>query len=255
MAAWYDRGPHRGRPEPAVITGHVDSRFAPGNQAAFYELGAVRPGDAVDVARADHRVAVFRVDSVALVPKTGFPTRAGLRRHRLRGAAPHHLRRPLRPAHRLRRQRHRLRAPRRLATEPPPRAGLLSRRPARRPLDMRPARPGIRSIPSILSPRKGPTWHRRRRVRQPRPRPRARPQRTPKTARASGARVDDPRRRQPGSADGGAGRDRRDHRAALGAAGSGLHQRARQWIVTAYALAFGSLLLVGGRFADLFGRT
>jgi len=28
----------------------------------------------------------------------------------------------------------------------------------------------------------------------------------------------------------------------------------RQWIVTAYALAFGSLLLVGGRIADIFGR-
>ena len=28
----------------------------------------------------------------------------------------------------------------------------------------------------------------------------------------------------------------------------------RQWIVTAYALAFGSLLLVGGRVADIFGR-
>ncbi|MEE1764489.1 MFS transporter [Streptomyces sp. SP18BB07] len=28
----------------------------------------------------------------------------------------------------------------------------------------------------------------------------------------------------------------------------------RQWIVTAYALAFGSLLLLGGRAADLFGR-
>ena len=28
----------------------------------------------------------------------------------------------------------------------------------------------------------------------------------------------------------------------------------RQWIVTAYALAFGSLLLLGGRLSDLFGR-
>jgi EmrB/QacA subfamily drug resistance transporter len=28
----------------------------------------------------------------------------------------------------------------------------------------------------------------------------------------------------------------------------------RQWIITAYALTFGSLLLVGGRIADLFGR-
>src|ERR1700761_1297917 len=28
----------------------------------------------------------------------------------------------------------------------------------------------------------------------------------------------------------------------------------RQWIVTAYALAFGSLLLLGGRISDTFGR-
>jgi MFS family permease len=28
----------------------------------------------------------------------------------------------------------------------------------------------------------------------------------------------------------------------------------RQWVVTAYSLAFGSLLLLGGRMADLFGR-
>jgi hypothetical protein len=73
-AAWYDRGPAPGQTGPAVITGHVDSRFAPGHRAAFYELGAVRPGDDVDVTRADQRVAVFRVDSVALVPKAGFPT-------------------------------------------------------------------------------------------------------------------------------------------------------------------------------------
>src|SRR6266545_4449468 len=28
----------------------------------------------------------------------------------------------------------------------------------------------------------------------------------------------------------------------------------RQWVITAYALAFGSLLLLGGRIADLFSR-
>ena len=28
----------------------------------------------------------------------------------------------------------------------------------------------------------------------------------------------------------------------------------RQWVVTAYALAFGALLLLGGRIGDLFGR-
>lgn len=73
-AAWYDRGPAPGQAGPAVITGHVDSRFARGHRAAFYELGAVRPGDAIDVTRADHRIAEFRVDSVALVPKADFPT-------------------------------------------------------------------------------------------------------------------------------------------------------------------------------------
>ena len=34
----------------------------------------------------------------------------------------------------------------------------------------------------------------------------------------------------------------------------GFSNDARQWVVTAYALAFGSLLLLGGRLADMFGR-
>ena len=34
----------------------------------------------------------------------------------------------------------------------------------------------------------------------------------------------------------------------------GFGDESRQWIVTAYALAFGSLLLLGGRLGDLFGR-
>jgi EmrB/QacA subfamily drug resistance transporter len=34
----------------------------------------------------------------------------------------------------------------------------------------------------------------------------------------------------------------------------GFADDARQWIITAYALAFGSLLLLGGRLGDLFGR-
>jgi EmrB/QacA subfamily drug resistance transporter len=34
----------------------------------------------------------------------------------------------------------------------------------------------------------------------------------------------------------------------------GFSDDSRQWIVTAYALAFGSLLLLGGRIGDLFGR-
>jgi EmrB/QacA subfamily drug resistance transporter len=34
----------------------------------------------------------------------------------------------------------------------------------------------------------------------------------------------------------------------------GFSDEARQWVITAYALAFGSLLLLGGRIADLFSR-
>src|SRR3954469_2071843 len=43
---------------------------------------------------------------------------------------------------------------------------------------------------------------------------------------------------------------------ALPSAQESLHfsDDSRQWVVTAYALAFGSLLLLGGRLSDLFGR-
>src|SRR4029079_9636669 len=34
----------------------------------------------------------------------------------------------------------------------------------------------------------------------------------------------------------------------------GFADDSRQWIVTAYALGFGSLLLLGGKLGDLFGR-
>src|SRR5581483_5720388 len=43
---------------------------------------------------------------------------------------------------------------------------------------------------------------------------------------------------------------------ALPSAQKALHFTAdnRQWVVTAYALSFGSLLLLGGKLGDLFGR-
>ena len=34
----------------------------------------------------------------------------------------------------------------------------------------------------------------------------------------------------------------------------GFDDDSRQWVITAYALAFGSLLLLGGRISDLVGR-
>src|ERR1700759_1021106 len=34
----------------------------------------------------------------------------------------------------------------------------------------------------------------------------------------------------------------------------GFSESARQWIITAYSLTFGSLLLLGGRISDIIGR-
>jgi len=56
------------------------------------------------------------------------------------------------------------------------------------------------------------------------------------------------------AADGGTGRDDRDHRDSFGPKTLHFSTESRQWIVTAYALAFGSLLLLGGKLGDLFGR-
>lgn len=74
QAGWYTESPTPGEIGPAVLLGHIDSaRYGPG---VFFELGALRPGDAVEVTRADHTVAVFRVDRVVSYPKSGFPSLA-----------------------------------------------------------------------------------------------------------------------------------------------------------------------------------
>jgi sortase (surface protein transpeptidase) len=71
-AGWYERGPAPGAVGPAVLLGHVDSaQYGPG---VFFELGAVQPGDTVEVARADGTVAEFVVDRVETHPKDEFPT-------------------------------------------------------------------------------------------------------------------------------------------------------------------------------------
>ena len=55
-----------------MILGHVDSaEYGPG---VFFDLGALKPGDEVEVARADGSIAVFAVDRVERHPKNDFPT-------------------------------------------------------------------------------------------------------------------------------------------------------------------------------------
>ncbi|WP_409330436.1 class F sortase [Trujillonella humicola] len=72
QAGWYEPGPAPGAVGPAVILGHVDSaEHGPG---VFYDLGALSPGDPIEVTRADGTVAVFVVDRVERHPKDDFPT-------------------------------------------------------------------------------------------------------------------------------------------------------------------------------------
>jgi Sortase domain len=72
QAGWYQQSPTPGQVGPAILLGHIDSaRYGPG---VFFKLGALKPGDAVEVTRADHTVAVFRVDRVVSYPKASFPS-------------------------------------------------------------------------------------------------------------------------------------------------------------------------------------
>jgi len=71
-AGWYAGGPTPGEFGPAVIGAHVDSKAGP---AVFYELGALKKGAKVSVARQDGSTATFVVDRVARYSKADFPTR------------------------------------------------------------------------------------------------------------------------------------------------------------------------------------
>ena len=73
QAAWYKYSATPGQTGASVIEGHVDTRQGP---AVFFRLGALRPGNHVDVTLADGVVAVFRVTAVRRYPKSNFPTRA-----------------------------------------------------------------------------------------------------------------------------------------------------------------------------------
>ncbi|WP_446220693.1 class F sortase [Micromonospora sp. IBHARD004] len=71
VAGWYRHGATPGEAGNAVLVGHVDSQTGP---AVFFDLGRLRPGDVVQVTRADGRQATFTVDGVGAYPKERFPT-------------------------------------------------------------------------------------------------------------------------------------------------------------------------------------
>ena len=72
-AGRYRLGPTPGELGPAVIAGHVTWNQMTG---VFFRLAQLRRGDLVEVAREDHRVAVFEVTHVGRYEKSEFPTRA-----------------------------------------------------------------------------------------------------------------------------------------------------------------------------------
>jgi hypothetical protein len=69
-AAWYKYSPTPGQIGSSIIEGHVDTYKGP---SVFFRLGALVPGDTVNVTLADGTVAVFRVTGVRLYPKTNWP--------------------------------------------------------------------------------------------------------------------------------------------------------------------------------------
>jgi hypothetical protein len=70
-AAWYKNSVTPGQIGTAVIEGHVDSQVGP---AVFFRLGALHPGDRIDVTLADGMTADFRVTGVREYTKDAFPT-------------------------------------------------------------------------------------------------------------------------------------------------------------------------------------
>ena len=71
QVAWYDGSPTPGEIGPAVLEGHVTGTdYAP---SVFFDLGATRKGDLIEVDRADGSTATFKVTEVKSAPKADFP--------------------------------------------------------------------------------------------------------------------------------------------------------------------------------------
>jgi Sortase domain len=71
-AAWYKYSAAPGQMGTSVIEGHVDTYRG---AAVFFRLGALHPGDSIDVRLADGITAVFRVTGVRQYLKSRFPAK------------------------------------------------------------------------------------------------------------------------------------------------------------------------------------
>jgi Sortase domain len=71
-AGWFDGGPTPGQFGPALIVGHADTRTGP---SVFHDLHRMKPGQKIEVLRADRSVAVFQVNSVEHFNKGKLPVK------------------------------------------------------------------------------------------------------------------------------------------------------------------------------------
>ncbi|MGH3171165.1 MAG: class F sortase [Trebonia sp.] len=70
LAAWYKNSVTPGEIGTSVIEGHVDTYAGP---AVFFRLGALKPGDTIDVTLTDGDTAIFRVTGIREYLKENFP--------------------------------------------------------------------------------------------------------------------------------------------------------------------------------------
>ncbi|MFJ2890618.1 class F sortase [Streptomyces sp. NPDC087305] len=70
LAGWYEAGTTPGETGTAIVAGHVDNADGP---AVFYDLGALKKGNTVELDRLDGSVALFTVDAVEVYQASRFP--------------------------------------------------------------------------------------------------------------------------------------------------------------------------------------
>ncbi|WP_128434836.1 class F sortase [Streptomyces cyaneus] len=70
LAGWFTGSVSPGEKGTAVVVGHVDNSQGP---AVFYSLGALSPGNRVEISRQDGKTAVFQIYGVEVFEKNNFP--------------------------------------------------------------------------------------------------------------------------------------------------------------------------------------
>lgn len=72
LAGWWAAGPAPGADGAAVVVGHLDSHRGP---AVFFRVPSLKPGDDIEIGRADGSTATFVVDAVRQYSKDSLPAR------------------------------------------------------------------------------------------------------------------------------------------------------------------------------------